>query len=93
MVSGRAASLGGFLAEHGRWLSHSLTRLLWRYARVTLEDKARHAEILAEADRLQKALLNSIAHNVRTPLASIIGVLSTLQEEEISHRSASSVET
>jgi two-component system, OmpR family, sensor histidine kinase KdpD len=52
--------------------------------RVTLEGKARHAEILAEAHRLQKALLNSIAHNVRTPLASIIGVLSTLQQEEIS---------
>jgi two-component system sensor histidine kinase KdpD len=53
-------------------------------ARVTLEHKAQHAEFLAETDRLQKALLNSIAHNVRTPLASIIGVLSTLQEEEIS---------
>ena len=53
-------------------------------ARVTLEHKARHAEFLAETDRLQKALMNSIAHNVRTPLASIIGVLSTLQEEEIS---------
>jgi two-component system, OmpR family, sensor histidine kinase KdpD len=51
--------------------------------RATLEDKARHAEILAEAGKLQKTLLNSIAHNVRTPLASIIGVLSTLQEEEI----------
>src|SRR5581483_1842110 len=49
--------------------------------RVTLEHEARHVEFLAEADRLQKALLNSIAHNVRTPLASIIGVLSTLQEE------------
>ena len=84
LVSGRAALLGGFLAEQGRWRSHSLTRLLWRIARVTLEHKARHAEFLAETDRLQKALLNSIAHNVRTPLASIIGVLSTLQEEEIS---------
>jgi len=52
--------------------------------RASLEQKARHAEIFAEADRLQKALFNSIAHNVRTPLSTIIGVLSTLQEQELS---------
>ena len=51
--------------------------------RVSLEDKARDTEILAEADRLHQTLLNSLAHNVRTPLSSIIGVLSTLQEQEI----------
>lgn len=51
---------------------------------ITLEDKVCHPEVLSEADNLQKALLNSIAHNVRTPLSSIIGVLSTLKEEEIS---------
>lgn len=50
--------------------------------RATLEDRVRHAEIVSEADRLQNALLNSVAHNVRTPLASIIGLLSTLQEQE-----------
>jgi two-component system sensor histidine kinase KdpD len=49
--------------------------------RSELADEARHANLLSEADRFQKALLNSIAHNVRTPLASIIGVLSTLQED------------
>ncbi len=36
-----------------------------------------------EAEQFQKTLLNSIAHNVRTPLASIIGVLSTLQEDHV----------
>ncbi len=69
--------------EYGRWLRSSRTRPHWRILRATLEDKARNAEFLADADTLQKALLNSISHNVRTPLASIIGVLSTLQEEEI----------
>jgi two-component system sensor histidine kinase KdpD len=48
--------------------------------RAALADEARHASSLSEADRFKKALLNSVAHNVRTPLASIIGVLSTLQE-------------
>ena len=49
--------------------------------RADLEDKARHADRLSDADKFQKALLHSIAHNVRTPLSSVIGVLSTLQEE------------
>jgi two-component system sensor histidine kinase KdpD len=52
--------------------------------RLTFEDKARQTEVLAEAHKLQKALLNSIAHNVRTPLSSIIGSLSALQESELS---------
>jgi two-component system sensor histidine kinase KdpD len=39
----------------------------------------------AETEKLQKALLNSISHNLRTPLASIIGALSTLQEDQHTH--------
>jgi two-component system, OmpR family, sensor histidine kinase KdpD len=35
-----------------------------------------------ETEKLQRALLNSISHNLRTPLASIIGALSTLQEDQ-----------
>jgi two-component system sensor histidine kinase KdpD len=50
--------------------------------RSALANEARNASWLSEADRFQKTLLNSIAHNVRTPLASIIGVLSTLEEDD-----------
>jgi two-component system, OmpR family, sensor histidine kinase KdpD len=50
--------------------------------RSALANQARDASWLSEADRFQKTLLNSIAHNVRTPLASIIGVLSTLEEDD-----------
>jgi two-component system, OmpR family, sensor histidine kinase KdpD len=50
--------------------------------RSNLEDQVRNTETLANADRFQKTLLDSIAHNVRTPLASIIGSLSTLQEDQ-----------
>jgi two-component system, OmpR family, sensor histidine kinase KdpD len=49
--------------------------------RAGFQEQAQHARALSEADGFQKVLLNSIAHNVRTPLASIIGVLSTLQED------------
>jgi two-component system sensor histidine kinase KdpD len=49
--------------------------------RESLADQARRARLLEETDRLQQALLNSISHNLRTPLASITGVLSGLAED------------
>jgi two-component system sensor histidine kinase KdpD len=50
--------------------------------RSALAGQARDGAWLSEADRFQETLLNSIAHNVRTPLASVIGVLSTLEEDQ-----------
>jgi len=50
-------------------------------SRTRLQDQAQQARALSKADRFQKTLLDSIAHNVRTPLASIIGSLSSLQED------------
>jgi two-component system, OmpR family, sensor histidine kinase KdpD len=49
--------------------------------RESLAEKARQAQLLEETDRLQQALLNSISHNLRTPLASITGALSSLSED------------
>ena len=37
-------------------------------------------------EQLQTALLNSISHDLRTPLVSITGALSSLQEQEASAR-------
>ncbi|MBN2075094.1 MAG: hypothetical protein JW762_06040, partial [Dehalococcoidales bacterium] len=34
-----------------------------------------------ETEKLQNALLNAISHDLKTPLVSVIGVLSSLQEE------------
>ncbi len=57
-----------------------------RQGGMTHLDEAGHApEQVTETERLQKALLNAISHNLRTPLASIIGALSTLQEDRYSH--------
>ena len=49
--------------------------------RAALEQKAHEAQILSETDKLQKALLNSISHNLRTPLATITGALRSLLED------------
>jgi two-component system sensor histidine kinase KdpD len=42
------------------------------------------SQILRDTEKLQTALLNSISHDLRTPLVSVIGVLSSLQEEGMS---------
>ncbi len=49
--------------------------------RAELAEQAREAELLAAADRLHRAILGSVSHDLRTPLATIVGVLSTLREQ------------
>ncbi len=48
--------------------------------RVQLAEAANTAQVLEASQKLQTALLNSISHDLRTPLVSIIGVLSSLQD-------------
>jgi two-component system sensor histidine kinase KdpD len=50
---------------------------------IQLTEIAHNAQILQETEKLQTALLNSISHDLRTPLVSIIGALSSLQEEKM----------
>ncbi|MBE7471085.1 MAG: sensor histidine kinase KdpD [Anaerolineae bacterium] len=50
--------------------------------RANLAETARQAELLRQTEKLQTALLNSISHDLRTPLASITGSLSSLLEDE-----------
>lgn len=49
--------------------------------RAKLDSQARKAEILQATEKLQSALLNSISHDLRTPLVSITGALSSLEED------------
>jgi two-component system sensor histidine kinase KdpD len=46
--------------------------------RAQLARKAQRAELLQQADKLQKALLNSVSHDLRTPLVSVIGGINTV---------------
>jgi two-component system sensor histidine kinase KdpD len=50
--------------------------------RVMLADEAEKARLGVERERLRSAMLTSISHDLRTPLASIIGVLSSLRSCE-----------
>ncbi|HUW64961.1 MAG TPA: sensor histidine kinase KdpD [Spirochaetia bacterium] len=51
-------------------------------SRIQLAEQARDAQLLAESEQLRIALFNSLSHDLRTPLASIIGSVSGLLEEE-----------
>ncbi|MDQ7092510.1 sensor histidine kinase KdpD [Desulfosporosinus sp. PR] len=49
--------------------------------RIKLASEARQAHTLAESERLRTALFNSLSHDLRTPLASIIGAATGLLED------------
>ncbi|MBE0672613.1 MAG: sensor histidine kinase KdpD [Anaerolineales bacterium] len=48
--------------------------------RALLEEQNRQMVLLQSAEKLQNALLNSISHDLRTPLVAITGALSALDE-------------
>ena len=48
--------------------------------RERLREAEQRAKLVAESERLSKALLNSISHEMRTPLAAITSAASTLSE-------------
>lgn len=49
--------------------------------RVQLSRQAEQAQILQARENLERALLNSISHDLRTPLVSITGALDTLRDK------------
>jgi two-component system sensor histidine kinase KdpD len=51
--------------------------------RTELARDAAHAQALQEADELKTALLNSVSHDLRTPLASIIAAAGSLRQTDV----------
>ncbi len=50
--------------------------------RAQLEEQNRQIALLQSTEKLQNALLSSVSHDLRTPLVSITGALSALEENE-----------
>ncbi|HMQ51819.1 MAG TPA: sensor histidine kinase KdpD [Anaerolineae bacterium] len=69
-------------AEQWRLLESFANQAAQAIRRVQLAEEAGQAQLLRETERLQTALLNSISHDLRTPLASITGALSSLRDDE-----------
>jgi two-component system sensor histidine kinase KdpD len=88
-VAGRAVGVLGVKPDESNRLNPAQRELLDAYAslaalaieRGQLAEQARQAEIASATEKLQTALLNSISHDLRTPLVSITGVLTSLDEQ------------
>ncbi|MBK8934881.1 MAG: sensor histidine kinase KdpD [Chloroflexi bacterium] len=66
-------------AGEQRYLLNSISsQVALALERARLAEQARRARLLEETEKLQTTLLNSISHDLRTPLASITGALSSL---------------
>lgn len=75
-------------AQHRRLLEAFVAQISLAMERVHLAWRAEQAQVLAAREHLERALLNSVSHDLRTPLVTIIGALSSLREESL-HLSAS----
>ena len=51
------------------------------FEREIFEQKSKEAEVLASSEKLHQALLNSVSHELKTPLTAIIGNASALKQE------------
>lgn len=69
----------GPLTPNDRQLTETLGNLAaLAFERVRLAEEARRAMLLEESERLQSILLNSLSHDLQTPLTSILGSLDGL---------------
>jgi two-component system sensor histidine kinase KdpD len=74
---------GSFLTpEQRQTLAAFANQAALAIERASLAEQARKAELLQTAEKLQTALLNSISHDLRTPLVSITGALSALDDDD-----------
>ncbi|WP_448872922.1 DUF4118 domain-containing protein [Desulfobulbus propionicus] len=69
--------------HHRRLLDAFVAQIALAMERVHLAAQAEQAQVLAARESLERALLNSISHDLRTPLVTIIGALSSLREESL----------
>jgi two-component system, OmpR family, sensor histidine kinase KdpD len=71
---------GPILTPDGRRLLDALTdQAAVAIERISLAEDIDRARVSAETERLRAALLTSVSHDLRTPLASIIGALGSLR--------------
>ncbi len=67
--------------ENRRLLDAFATQAAMAMERIRFSRQAEQAQILQARENLERALLNSISHDLRTPLSSVTGVLTSLREE------------
>jgi len=68
------------LADHRDLLDACVRQIALVLDRQRLREAEQQAKLVAESERLSKTLLNSVSHEMRTPIAAIAGAASNLSE-------------
>jgi len=71
-----------FDPERARLLEAFIGLAAMAINRIKLAEQARQTHNLIESERLRTALFNSLSHDLRTPLASIIGAVTGLLDDQ-----------
>jgi len=71
-----------FLPEQQKLLETFLRQIGQAIERIRFAEQAKVTHMQIEAERLRNSLLSAISHDLRTPLATIIGSASTLAEDD-----------
>lgn len=71
-----------FLPEQQRLLETLLSQIAQAISRIRFAEQARANQMQIEVERLRNALLSAISHDLRTPLATIIGSASALADDD-----------
>jgi len=72
---------GDLAPERRRLLEAFSNQAALAIERTYLAQEAERVQLLQATERLERSLLNSISHDLRTPLSSIMGTLSSLRDE------------
>jgi two-component system sensor histidine kinase KdpD len=70
-----------FASEQRHLLNSFSSQAALALEKAHLAEQARRTRLLEETEKLQTTLLNSISHDLRTPLASITGALSSILDD------------
>ncbi len=68
-------------AEQRRFLDALGRQVAFALDRVRLADEARQAAVRAKTEELRSALLSTVSHDLRTPLAAIMGAGTALRDD------------
>jgi two-component system sensor histidine kinase KdpD len=89
-MKGNSGTMGVVAVEHTSTFTQGeeqfwdafLSQVSGKYEREFLRDAARQAYLLNESDKLYKTLFNSISHELRIPVTTIMGASDTLMTQD-----------
>ena len=89
-LKGDSGNMGVVAVKHKAVFTHGeeqfweafLSQISSKYEREFLREAAKRSYFLNESDKLYKTLFNSISHELRIPVSTIVGASDTLLEQE-----------